>query len=129
MGHAFASNLLKEGFTVHGWNRTPNRGEDQVTVGLNLHTTPQQAVASSEVILSALTDGDAILDLIRQIAANCKKVSVYCQMDTIGVEETQEAMLVLNSLCPSVNYLDAPVSGTKKTSRERTDSDSSKWRS
>ncbi|VTN05310.1 Uncharacterized protein conserved in bacteria [Raoultella ornithinolytica] len=26
MGHAFASNLLKKGFTVHGWNRSPERG-------------------------------------------------------------------------------------------------------
>lgn len=28
MGHAFASNLLKNGFTVAGWNRSPARGED-----------------------------------------------------------------------------------------------------
>lgn len=27
MGHAFASNLLKNGFTVAGWNRSPARGE------------------------------------------------------------------------------------------------------
>ena len=28
MGHAFASNLLKKGFTVAGSNRSPARGED-----------------------------------------------------------------------------------------------------
>jgi 3-hydroxyisobutyrate dehydrogenase len=35
-------------------------------------------------------------------------------MGTIGVEETQEAVGLLASLRPSMVYLDAPVSGTKK---------------
>ncbi|HHL1831578.1 TPA: NAD(P)-binding domain-containing protein, partial [Klebsiella pneumoniae] len=34
MGHAFASNLLKNGFTVAGWNRSPARGEDLQAHGL-----------------------------------------------------------------------------------------------
>ncbi|MDT0131415.1 NAD(P)-dependent oxidoreductase, partial [Acinetobacter baumannii] len=52
MGHAFASNLLKNGFTVAGWNRSPARGEDLQAHGLSLHATPQQAVADAEVIIS-----------------------------------------------------------------------------
>ncbi len=51
MGHAFASNLLKNGFTVAGWNRSPARGEDLQAHGLSLHATPQQAVADAEVII------------------------------------------------------------------------------
>ncbi|WP_158442325.1 NAD(P)-binding domain-containing protein, partial [Klebsiella variicola] len=35
MGHAFASNLLKKGFTVAGWNRSPARGEDLQAQGLS----------------------------------------------------------------------------------------------
>lgn len=56
MGHAFASNLLKKGFTVAGWNRSPARGEDLQAQGLSLHATPQQAVADAEVIISMLAD-------------------------------------------------------------------------
>lgn len=59
MGHAFASNLLKNGFTVAGWNRSPARGEDLQAHGLSLHATPQQAVADAEVIISMLADGEA----------------------------------------------------------------------
>ena len=58
MGHAFASNLLKKGFTVHGWNRTPERGEDLIASGLIRHATPQQAAASAEVMV----DGGGIVD-------------------------------------------------------------------
>jgi 3-hydroxyisobutyrate dehydrogenase len=119
MGHAFASNLLKKGFTVHGWNRTPERGEDLIASGLTLHATPQQAAAAAEVILSVLTDGEATLNAIREIAPVCQPDAVFCQMGTIGVEETQEAVDLLASLRPSMVYLDAPVSGTKNRRRMR----------
>ncbi|UYB60024.1 NAD(P)-dependent oxidoreductase (plasmid) [Klebsiella michiganensis] len=114
MGHAFASNLLKKGFTVHGWNRSPERGDDLLASGLIRHATPHQAVASAGVILSALTDAEATLHVIQQIAPECREGTIFCQMGTIGVEETREAIGLLESLNPSLIYLDAPVSGTKK---------------
>ncbi len=72
MGHAFASNLLKNGFTVAGWNRSPARGEDLQAHGLSLHATPQQAVADAEVIISMLADGEATLEVLAQIAPACQ---------------------------------------------------------
>ena len=114
MGHAFASNLLKKGFTVHGWNRSPEKGQDLLSDGLMLHAAPQQAVRTAEVILSVLTDGDATLELIRKIAPACQEGAVFCQMGTIGVEENRKIIELLETICPSVNFLDAPVSGTKK---------------
>lgn len=72
MGHAFASNLLKNGFTVAGWNRSPARGEDLQAQGLSLHATPQQAVADADVVISMLADGEATLDVLAQIAPACQ---------------------------------------------------------
>ncbi|MRT48658.1 NAD(P)-dependent oxidoreductase [Raoultella sp. RIT712] len=114
MGHAFASNLLKKGFTVHGWNRSPERGEDLLAHGLVRHETPQQAVAQANVILSVLTDGEATLQTIREIAPAAQASAIFCQMGTIGVESTRDAIGLLESLRPTMVYLDAPVSGTKK---------------
>jgi len=114
MGHAFASNLLKNGFIVHGWNRTSEKGKDLLPSGLKLHALPQEAVASAEVILSVLTDVEATLNMIHLIAPNCMDGAIFCQMGTIGVEETREAISTLDSLNSSLIYLDAPVSGTKK---------------
>lgn len=68
MGHAFAANLLKKGFTVYGWNRTPGRGEDLQIHGLQLCNDAQLAVADAGVIIAMLTDGDATLASIRAIA-------------------------------------------------------------
>ncbi len=76
MGHAFASNLLKNGFTVAGWNRSPARGEDLQAHGLSLHATPQQAVADAEVIISMLADGEATLEVLAQIAPACQPQAI-----------------------------------------------------
>lgn len=113
MGHAFASNLLKNGFTVAGWNRSPARGEDLQAHGLSLHATPQQAVADAEVIISMLADGEATLEVLAQIAPACQPQAIYCQMGTIGLPETRQAIAMLRELQPAMTYIDAPVSGTK----------------
>ena len=113
MGHAFAANLLKKGFTVYGWNRTPGRGEDLQIHGLQLCNDAQLAVADAGVIIAMLTDGDATLASIRAIAPSCPQGATFCQMGTIGIHETAEAIALLETLRPDMLYLDAPVSGTK----------------
>ena len=113
MGHAFAANLLKKGFTVYGWNRTPGRGDDLVSEGLVQRETAAQAVSDAQVIIAMLTDGDATLAAIRAIAPSCPQNATFCQMGTIGIQETADAMALLETLRPDMLYLDAPVSGTK----------------
>lgn len=113
MGHAFAANLLKKGFTVYGWNRTPGRGEDLQIHGLQLCNDAQLTVADAEVVIAMLTDGDATLASIRAIAPSCPQGATFCQMGTIGIQETAEAIALLETLRPDMLYLDAPVSGTK----------------
>ncbi|NIY46246.1 NAD(P)-dependent oxidoreductase [Cedecea colo] len=113
MGHAFASNLLKKGFTVNAWNRSAERGSDLVSSGLKLHSTPQQAVASADVIISVLADGEVTLEVIKQMSPGCKKNAIYCQMGTIGIQETTNVIHTLKQLQPAMVFIDAPVSGTK----------------
>ena len=113
MGHAFAANLLKKGFTVYGWNRTPGRGEDLQPNGLQLCNDAALAVADASVIIAMLTDGAATQAIIRTIAPSCPQGATFCQMGTIGIQETAEAIALLHALRPDMLYLDAPVSGTK----------------
>lgn len=113
MGHAFAANLLKKGFTVYGWNRTPGRGEDLQSHGLQLCNDAALAVADASVIIAMLTDGAATQAIIRAIAPSCPQGASFCQMGTIGIQETAESIALLHALRPDMLYLDAPVSGTK----------------
>ncbi|WP_435929771.1 NAD(P)-dependent oxidoreductase [Dryocola sp. BD613] len=113
MGHAFASNLLKGGFRVNAWNRSAERGVDLLSGGLKLHAMPQQAVAGADVIVSVLADGDATINVIKQMSPGCKETAIFCQMGTIGVQETENAIATLKQLRPAMLYVDTPVSGTK----------------
>ena len=113
MGHAFANNLLKKNFTVAAWNRSPERGGDLVAKGLKLYDTPQQAVVDADVIISILADGQATLDILHKIAPSCKKSAIFCQMGTIGLQNSLDAIEQLNAVQPSMIFIDAPVSGTK----------------
>lgn len=113
MGHAFAANLLRKDFRVSGWNRTPARGDDLRELGLIQTETPQQAVAEADVIISMLADGEATQDIINRIAGDCKPSAIFCQMGTIGIEQTEQSIGLLASLRNDIIYLDAPVSGTK----------------
>ena len=113
MGHAFAANLLKKGLTVYGWDRTPGRGEDLQSHGLQLCNDAALAVADASVIIAMLTDGAATQAIIRAIAPSCPQGASFCQMGTIGIQETAESIALLHALRPDMLYLDAPVSGTK----------------
>lgn len=65
------------------------------------------------MIIAMLTDGDATLAAIRAIAPSCPQNATFCQMGTIGIQETADAIALLEALRPDMLYLDAPVSGTK----------------
>jgi len=57
MGHAFAANLIKKGFTTRVWNRTPSRGDDLVAAGATRGATPRDTVEGADVVITMLSDG------------------------------------------------------------------------
>jgi 3-hydroxyisobutyrate dehydrogenase len=113
MGHAFAANLLKKGFTVHGWNRTRARGEDLVNAGLHLADSAAEAVKVADVVIAMLADGDTTEQVLHQAKAALKQGATLCQMGTIGVEKTDALIAFFAQQRPDMLFIDAPVSGTK----------------
>lgn len=113
MGHAFAANLLKNAFTVYGWNRTRARGEDLIAGGLILCDTPQQAVQAADVVLVMLSDAATTADVLGAAQSSMAPNAVLCQMGTIGVAATEQLIGDFAGARPDVVFLDAPVSGTK----------------
>lgn len=113
MGHAFAANLLKKGFTVRGWNRTRQRGEDLIAQGLNLCDSPEQAVSGADVVMTVLTDGDTTRRVLNACRAHLKQGAILCQMGTVGTAATEALMGDLASARPDIVFIDAPVSGSK----------------
>jgi 3-hydroxyisobutyrate dehydrogenase len=60
MGAPIARHLLEAGFGVRAWNRTRERAEPLAAVGATVTGTPEEAVEGASVVLTMLSDGDAV---------------------------------------------------------------------
>lgn len=114
MGHAFASNLLKNNFTLRVWNRSAEKGKDLAEQGATLASSPAQAVEGSEVVLVMLANAEITLDVMHHVINALAEQAIVVQMGTIGVDATQQLHALLKEKRHDVGFIDAPVSGTKK---------------
>jgi 3-hydroxyisobutyrate dehydrogenase-like beta-hydroxyacid dehydrogenase len=60
MGSSFASNLLSRGYDVHVYNRTEEKSQPLVERGAAFHSTPGELASVADIIMTSLTDEDAI---------------------------------------------------------------------
>jgi len=114
MGHAFATNLAKNHFSLRVWNRSAEKGKDLAENGAKLASTPAEAVKGSEAVILMLANAEITLDVINQVIDTLADQAVVVQMGTIGVEATEQLHTLLKNKRPDVGFIDAPVSGTKK---------------
>ncbi|MEN4767688.1 NAD(P)-dependent oxidoreductase [Duffyella gerundensis] len=113
MGHAFAANLLKKGFTVHGWNRTRSKGEDLCAAGLQLADRAADAVAQADVVILMLADPASTESVVNETLPAMKQGATLCQMGTIGTAMTDSLIAQTAAQRSDLLFIDAPVSGTK----------------
>src|ERR1044072_7371218 len=60
MGAAIAARLMEVGHTVSVWNRSPEKAKPLTEAGAKQCATPEDLAEHSEVIITMLTDADAI---------------------------------------------------------------------
>ncbi|NUT41284.1 MAG: NAD(P)-binding domain-containing protein, partial [Thermoactinospora sp.] len=61
MGAPMARNLLRAGLSVTVWNRTREKAEPLAADGAVVAGSPAEAVEGAGVIVTMLSDGDAVL--------------------------------------------------------------------
>ena len=59
MGRGMAVNLLKAGFPLTVWNRTPAKAESLAQAGANIAESPAQAAGHADVVIAMLSDDEA----------------------------------------------------------------------
>jgi 3-hydroxyisobutyrate dehydrogenase-like beta-hydroxyacid dehydrogenase len=111
MGLAMARNLLRAGFPLVVWNRTPERCAPLVDEGAVLATGPE-ALAAADVVVTMLSDGQAARAVLVEsgLLATLRPGSVVLEMSTIGPDAVAE--LSAEAEGHRVRLLDAPVSGS-----------------
>ena len=111
MGASMARNLLKAGFQVRVWNRTPNKARVLAADGANLAETPADAVREAAFVITMLSDTTAVLAVMGQAAESVPHRAVWLQtsMDT-DVERV--AALAEDH---GITFVNSPVIGTRET--------------
>src|SRR6266850_1105801 len=79
MGAPMARNLLKAGFQVPVWNRTPDKARVLAAEGADLAETPANAVREAAFVITMLTDTAAVLAVMRQAAESVPGGAVWLQ--------------------------------------------------
>jgi 3-hydroxyisobutyrate dehydrogenase len=118
MGLGMSRNLLRAGFAVRAWNRTRERAEPLAGDGATIASTPAEAAKGAGVIVTMLSDGDAVLETIAQALPEAGSDTIWIQMSTIGPEATDRC--IERAREAGVVFADAPVLGTKQPAEEGT---------
>lgn len=111
MGMPMARRLLQAGHQVTVWNRSPHKAQALLAEGAVVAGTPSDAVAHAQVVITLLTDGDAVTDvLFTQGAAAAMGAGATCiDMSSIRPDQARAHAQHLQAL--GLHHLDAPVSG------------------
>jgi 3-hydroxyisobutyrate dehydrogenase len=119
MGMGMATNIARAGLPLVAWNRTREKAEPLTEHGARVVDTPAEAGAGTDVIVTMLTDGDAVLAAMQRQDGALSRAGedcVWVQMSTIGERATQRCIELAQEA--GVGFVDAPVSGTKQPAAE-----------
>ena len=112
MGAPMTRNLLKAGHRVRVWNRTASKAEKLAADGALAVDDIPSAVQKADVIISMLSDGPTVLDVIETAAVGLSQGQLWIDMSSTKPVEAKAQAERLRQL--GVDHLDAPVSGGTK---------------
>jgi len=112
MGAPMASNLLKAGFPVTVWNRTPGKAETLRAAGADVSSSAADAVRDADIVITMLTNGPAVEEVLfgaPKVIAAIRKGALVLDMSSIPPATARDHARRLAAL--GIPHLDAPVSG------------------
>jgi 3-hydroxyisobutyrate dehydrogenase len=114
MGTPMARNLLKAGFQVRVWNRTPDKARVLAAEGAELAETPADAVREAAFVITMLTDAAAVLAVMGQAAESVPDGAVWLQTSM----DTDVECVARLAEAHGITFVDCPVLGTRETAKQ-----------
>ncbi len=112
MGRGMARNLLKAGFEVIVWNRTPERMAPLVDAGARAGSHPAEVAAQSEIIVVCVSDTPDVRAVLlgeQGVIDGAEPNTLVIDCSTISPQATLSIAAELNA--QGIHLLDAPISG------------------
>jgi len=121
IGQPIIRSLMRGGFRVAVWNRTPARYAELVAEGAMATATPRELAAGSDVLIAMLMEAahlDALLNGPDGILAGVRPGSIFIDMGTNPPRHAQRLAKIFAE--KSVAALDTPVQGGVKAAIDGT---------
>ncbi|HEY6945034.1 MAG TPA: NAD(P)-dependent oxidoreductase [Candidatus Acidoferrum sp.] len=112
MGRPMGMNLIKAGYPLTVWNRTPSRAEELVAAGAKLAKSPQEVAAASDFLITMVSDPAAIEEVLWGPCGamqSLRRGSIYVDSSTISPSLARKIAAACSE--SGVRFLDAPVTG------------------
>ncbi len=111
MGYPMARRLCQAGHRVSVWNRDRSKAERLAADGARVADSPADAVAGADFVITLLTDGAVVADVLFEqgAAAAMAPGALLIDMSSIMPSQAREHACRLQAM--GLHHLDAPVSG------------------
>ncbi|MBN1542756.1 NAD(P)-dependent oxidoreductase [candidate division KSB1 bacterium] len=112
MGRPMCLNLIRAGFSLTIYNRTPGRMKSVVAAGAHAATSPSNVAEMSDVVITMVTDSPDVKEVVlgsEGVIHGIGTGGIVIDMSTISPSVTREIAGHLDKR--GVQFLDAPVSG------------------
>ncbi|MFP4475163.1 MAG: NAD(P)-dependent oxidoreductase [Desulfatibacillaceae bacterium] len=121
MGSRMSRNLLDQGFPVHVYNRTANRCLPLVEAGAVRADTPADLGEQAEVVVTMLTGPEAVDSvLFGEDGLFSRNPHARVLVNMSSVPPAYSAELAEKVAARGMEFVDAPVSGSRKPAEEGT---------
>lgn len=114
MGLAMASNLLRKGFEVSVYNRTPGKADTLTTLGAAVLDSPAAVASKADIVITMISNDAAIREVYwgeEGIFAGARSGSTLIDSSTISPVLARELAAAAEAI--GTVFLDAPVTGSK----------------
>jgi 3-hydroxyisobutyrate dehydrogenase len=122
MGEPMAANLVRAGFQLTVWNRSPRKAEMfSGTYDVAHAMTPAEAAAAAEVTITMVPDVPEVQDVLfgnRGAAEGMRSGDLAIDMSTIAPEASVRFAERLQN--DGIGFLDAPVTGSRPRAEDGT---------
>ncbi|HET8784197.1 MAG TPA: NAD(P)-dependent oxidoreductase [Candidatus Limnocylindrales bacterium] len=121
MGAAMAANLARAGFAVRAWNRTPGRAPELADLGVEIASTPAEAVSDAPIVVICVSDTpdvEAVLFGDDGVASAARSGTLIIDCSTIAPSGSWDFAARLRER--GLRMVDAPVSGGSEGAKNAT---------
>jgi 3-hydroxyisobutyrate dehydrogenase len=119
MGAAVAARLMEVGHTVTVWNRSTGKTQALTDAGAKLAATPEELTEHCEVVITMLTDADAIDHVYngeKGLLAGDVHDKLFIEMSTVRPEVQIALAKVVRA--SGAHFVECPVGGTTGPARQ-----------